>query len=449
MKKKIRFIKQNIRTIISVIVIVLLVVTCAVTLLQRNISQKQYMGRLLSITPLYDVKASGLSVAKTPYESLGIVLAEDASGTADSVGAYNGKKNLTEQQQKDKAALEELLASARESVASTTTMGDAAAKRNEKYQLNTMLTINENVNVTYTTHNTSSGVGSATYANGANGTYLGQFVLTGYCPCVICCGKVDGITASGKPATSNHTIAADSRFAFGTQLVINGQVYTVEDRGGAIKGNHIDIFFNTHSEALAFGRRTGDVYLYDGSNASTTNVADTSDSSSDESSDTASAETGSTGSGTVTLIGDSLSVGAKSAFEGLVPGATVDAQVGRQMSAGFSIVNSMKDSGTLGDKVIIELGTNGVFSTTDGQSLIDSIGSDRQIYWVNTYGPGLSWYADVNAVISTLAAANSNVTLVDWASVGMAHPEYFAADGIHMSNEGYNAFAQMMSNAVN
>lgn len=77
---------------------------------------------------------------------------------------------------------------------------------------------------------------------------------TAYCPCVECCGKTDGITATGTIATQGRTIAADpSVLAYGTVLSINGNTYTVEDCGGAIKGNRIDIFYNSHEEALEFG----------------------------------------------------------------------------------------------------------------------------------------------------------------------------------------------------
>ena len=79
------------------------------------------------------------------------------------------------------------------------------------------------------------------------------FKITAYCPCSKCCGKQTGITASGTRATAGRTIAASSQYSFGTKLLINGKVYTVEDRGGAIKGNKIDIYMNTHSEALAWG----------------------------------------------------------------------------------------------------------------------------------------------------------------------------------------------------
>lgn len=91
--------------------------------------------------------------------------------------------------------------------------------------------------------------------------YLGIYTLTAYCSCEECCGKSDGITASGVKARPNHTIAAPSEFAFGTKLMINGIEYTVEDRGGAIKDNRIDVYFDSHQEAINFGKQKNiDVY---------------------------------------------------------------------------------------------------------------------------------------------------------------------------------------------
>ena len=106
-------------------------------------------------------------------------------------------------------------------------------------------------------------VGEPVYAS-THGEKLGKFVITAYCTCRICCGVYSGRnrTASGTVPTSNHTIAVDtSVIPFGTKVVINGQVYVAEDRGGAIKGNRIDMFFMTHKEALRWGRRTMEVYL--------------------------------------------------------------------------------------------------------------------------------------------------------------------------------------------
>ena len=87
-------------------------------------------------------------------------------------------------------------------------------------------------------------------------------VVTAYCPCRKCCGKTDGITASGVKAKQGVTVAADTRFPFGTKLEIDGKTYTVQDRGGAIiKGNRIDLFFNTHQQALNFGRQIKEVTI--------------------------------------------------------------------------------------------------------------------------------------------------------------------------------------------
>ena len=92
--------------------------------------------------------------------------------------------------------------------------------------------------------------------NASTGTPTGPtriYKVTAYCSCAKCCGKVTGRTASGSHAVAGKTVATSGQFAFGTKLNINGQEYTVEDRGGAIQGNRIDIYMNSHAEALAWG----------------------------------------------------------------------------------------------------------------------------------------------------------------------------------------------------
>ncbi len=105
---------------------------------------------------------------------------------------------------------------------------------------------------TTTTVATSRAASQPRTTNTAGGT---TYKVTAYCPCAKCCGKASGRTASGTKATAGRTVAASSQFAFGTQLNIGGHTYTVEDRGGAVKGNKIDIFVNSHAEALQWGVR--------------------------------------------------------------------------------------------------------------------------------------------------------------------------------------------------
>ena len=95
-----------------------------------------------------------------------------------------------------------------------------------------------------------------------SGECIGTFTITAYCGCKKCSGG-HGKTASGTTPTEGRTIAADtSILPYGTQVVIDGVVYTVEDCGSGVSGNHIDIFFATHEKAMAYGRRSVKVYKY-------------------------------------------------------------------------------------------------------------------------------------------------------------------------------------------
>lgn len=124
---------------------------------------------------------------------------------------------------------------------------------------------------TGTSNRGSGSTGSGTSYQGSSitpitatqaGESLGMFTITAYCGCPIC-SSGNNRTASGTVPTQGRTIAADtSILPYGTQVVIGGAVYTVEDCGSGVRGNHIDIFFATHEQALAFGRRTMQVFRY-------------------------------------------------------------------------------------------------------------------------------------------------------------------------------------------
>jgi 3D (Asp-Asp-Asp) domain-containing protein len=90
-----------------------------------------------------------------------------------------------------------------------------------------------------------------------------EVIVTYYCSCEICCDEyANGITASGKKAATGM-VAMDAKYPFGTKILIDGVMYTVEDRGGAITDNHVDIYMPTHNEALKNGTKvtTATVYL--------------------------------------------------------------------------------------------------------------------------------------------------------------------------------------------
>jgi len=92
-----------------------------------------------------------------------------------------------------------------------------------------------------------------------------RFRVTAYCPCKICCGKTDGITASGhKIRPGDRFAAADRTIPFGTILDIPGYgKVPVLDRGGVIRGDSLDVFFDTHRQALNWGIKYLDVAIYE------------------------------------------------------------------------------------------------------------------------------------------------------------------------------------------
>ena len=130
---------------------------------------------------------------------------------------------------------------------------------NTTEQTRTEVTTQENVILETTTEEPTTEIPLTTVKHEDVPDYrdLGTYKLTAYCSCSKCCGKSDGITASGTKATAGRTVAAKG-IPFGTKLMINGETYIVEDRG--VGSGVIDIYFDSHSEALSFGVQYAKVF---------------------------------------------------------------------------------------------------------------------------------------------------------------------------------------------
>ena len=97
-----------------------------------------------------------------------------------------------------------------------------------------------------------------------------SFNTSAYCACMKCCGKTNGITASGAKATAWYTVAAGRGYAIGTVIYIpaskdkpNGGWFVVQDRGGAISNSKLDVYMCSHNAALQYGRKTLEAYVYE------------------------------------------------------------------------------------------------------------------------------------------------------------------------------------------
>ena len=140
--------------------------------------------------------------------------------------------------------------------AASTKLGIIESKVNTKNAVWATRIINDNCTLA------GGGISNVNATNEMYGQNLGNFQITYYCACEICCNKADGITATGTPVVEGRTIAVDPRvIPYGTKVIIGGHIFTAEDCGGAIQGNHIDIYVNNHAEAEAFGGTNADVFL--------------------------------------------------------------------------------------------------------------------------------------------------------------------------------------------
>ena len=221
-------------------------------LLAESASKKQEVQALVSSTN--DSIASYISQISASQ-------AEAAALSAQISSAENSIYSLTQQAaaQQEAAQQEETQQAAAQQEAAQ----QEAAQQEETQQTEDQQSQSQEED-TYT-ESSSSGSGdsyndesgSVESSGSGQGTYLGNFTLTAYCNCAQCCGTAGNLTASGTVPSAGRTVAM-AGVPFGTQLLINGNVYTVEDLGTPY--GHVDIFFGSHSEALSFGLQHADVY---------------------------------------------------------------------------------------------------------------------------------------------------------------------------------------------
>ena len=145
-----------------------------------------------------------------------------------------------------------------------------------------------------------------------------------------------------------------------------------------------------------------------------------------------------------TFIGDSLMLSASDELSAQLPNAYIDAKESRQPADAVDIINQLSQDGKLYHVVVLELGTNGVFSDEIGKEIMTAIGPDRQVYWLNVYGQHLQWQDKVNSSLSDLSSQYSNLHVVDWVSLASQNPQWFYQDGVHVKQEGQDALVGLI-----
>jgi peptidoglycan/LPS O-acetylase OafA/YrhL len=149
----------------------------------------------------------------------------------------------------------------------------------------------------------------------------------------------------------------------------------------------------------------------------------------------------------VTAIGDSVMVDAAPYLEQMLPGIVIDAQVGQQLTQVQAAVPQLEHDGDIGNRLILELGTNGYYSVTQLETLLRSLGPMRHVVLVNTRETR-PWEQAVNQTIATVARSWPDTTLVDWYDDSAAYPQYFYPDGVHLDPQGAQYYATLIVRAL-
>ena len=150
---------------------------------------------------------------------------------------------------------------------------------------------------------------------------------------------------------------------------------------------------------------------------------------------------------TVTLVGDSVLLGASPYLLRRLPAASVEAKVGRQGSDGLKVVQNLREAARLGEAAVIHLGTNGYLAEKQFRALLEQLTDRKSVVVVNVHG-ARRWTSPNNDMIARVIQGFGNVKLVDWHAIGQANPNYFVQDGIHLSGSGIHAYYNQIRMAL-
>lgn len=147
------------------------------------------------------------------------------------------------------------------------------------------------------------------------------------------------------------------------------------------------------------------------------------------------------------LLGDSVMVGATDELVKRLPNASLDSQVGRQLSKGIQILTERKNNHTLSDTVIIHLGNNSPINPRQIDELAELLTEKRKIVFVNLKLPR-NYESANNQLLDDAAKKHPNMRVVDWHTRSMNAGNVFGKDGIHLTGNGAKLYAELIANAL-
>ena len=147
------------------------------------------------------------------------------------------------------------------------------------------------------------------------------------------------------------------------------------------------------------------------------------------------------------MIGDSVSLRAVDAFDGVFPHSHIDAEKGRQFDVGRETFEGYIQQNLAGRIVVFALGTNGLVTDDQIDAIMADAGSKRIVVFVNTRSPQ-PWAGQTNQALANAAKRYKNVRVVDWYGYSANRNELFDGDGTHLSTTGVTEYLKLIHDAV-
>ncbi len=149
----------------------------------------------------------------------------------------------------------------------------------------------------------------------------------------------------------------------------------------------------------------------------------------------------------VSGLGDSVLLEAKAELERRLPDASIDAEVARQFKELLAVAKGLRDSGRLGQEVILQLGNNGPVTASQFDEIMDVLRGAQRVVVVNVKVPR-PWEGPNNAMMAEGVTRWPNAVLVDWHKQGAARPQLFGDDGTHMVPSGVSVFVELILSSL-
>lgn len=147
------------------------------------------------------------------------------------------------------------------------------------------------------------------------------------------------------------------------------------------------------------------------------------------------------------MIGDSVSLRAVDAFDGVFPHSHIDAEKGRQFDVGRETFEGYIQQNLAGRIVVFALGTNGLVTDDQIDAITADAGSKRIVVFVNTRSPQ-PWVGPTNQAIANAATRYKNVRVIDWYGYSANRNDLFDGDGTHLSTVGVTEYLKLIHDAV-